>query len=552
MRNNPKKDLKNIFTRSSVADSVTGWLKSETDIVIDVTQKAIQENRFEVVKSALEDTTGIAREYIQSRIEYHSDQDIFINYLLEKLIDMKNMSRKDTHPEIMLSIATTARDIAIVTLDIKPIRSFAGENYLPLGFINLLKGICLSGEILKETSYAPMVTISYLVDIARVAIDRGFPRTANLISEALGEISRMTTKLHSSYTDIVSARANWGLGGLLDYMFINQDKIMVNRDYAYREVIDEINKSVETYLKDEERYQYTLRSNIKTFFGPLPTEQHGIAAVFIRSLQIKRKDEREYHYPLKALDEFLIGFNQNIMLGMKQRKYSDVQEMLEHLYMIGIALIGSMKKIKDDSTKSEALKVFKEHFLYPFINAISMSFKHDDKYNIPYDDYDDMFFSLIGILFYENDKKQFSTMLEDWMSKIIEIIQRHKGNIPVTHEGKKFLKYEIVHPLADLYRYLRLAGMWLNHYLPESNLLLSVVEEIKSQPAETIPQDNLYVGIVANRYPNSYFGEAWALRIPHIPYNSQYFQKANKSLYDQRGIDKFEKKIQENNNKEQA
>jgi len=539
--NNLSTDLRKVYIKFSVDDSVTSWLRSETEIVIDITQRAIQDNRFEVVRSALRDIVGLAEEYIQARLEYNSEQDKFITYLHEKLIDMKNLARKDTHPEIILSIATTAKDIAVATLSICPIRSSAGENYMPLGFINLLKNICLSEEILKETSYAPMMTISYLVDIGKAAVDKEFPRTANLISDALGEISRTTTKLHSYFTDVISAKANWGLAALLDYMLFNQDKIRINREFALKEIVNEINKSIKTYFEDDERYQYSLRANIKTFFGPLSTEEHGVATIFIRSLQIKRKNEKEYWYLLEVLEKFLIELNQNIMMGMDHRKYIDIKEMLEHLYMIGVVLTGFIERVKEENIKSKALKILREHFSYPFINAISMSFKRDDKYNIFYDDYIDTFFSLIGVIFFKNNKNEFNETIEDWTTKIIEIIQRHKQNIFIIHDGEKFLKYEIIHPLSDLYKHLRLLGVWFVKYSPKSKFLSSIIKEFKNQPPELVPKAPFGEDV---RYPKSLLGETWAVRRPYLPFNPSYFDKIDKALCEQKAIEEFEKKLQ--------
>ena len=40
------------------------WLKKENEILIDVIQKAIQENRFEIVDSGMQEFTEIVKKYI--------------------------------------------------------------------------------------------------------------------------------------------------------------------------------------------------------------------------------------------------------------------------------------------------------------------------------------------------------------------------------------------------------------------------------------------------------------------------------------------------------
>ena len=175
MKANIQADIEKVYTRFVVDESVTDLLKESSEIIFDIAQKAIQENRFEVVDSALNNVFDLANEYINARLEYTTERDAYIDYIHSRLIDAKNLVNKATHPKIMLSISRTAKDIALSTLQIKPIRNFAGENFIPLGFINLLSSICLSPEILKDTSYAPMSTIDYLVEIAKKAVDNNFP-----------------------------------------------------------------------------------------------------------------------------------------------------------------------------------------------------------------------------------------------------------------------------------------------------------------------------------------------------------------------------------------
>ena len=217
--------LEKVYTKYSVDKSVTEWLKESTEIVFDIVQKAVQHNRFEIVDSGLNNVIDITNEYIAARKDYFTEQDSFLTFVNEQLIDIKNLVQKNSHPKIILSIVRAAKDISMASLEIKPIRSFAGENFLPYGLITLISNICLSPEIVKDTSYAPMTTINYLVDIAKRAIDKNFPGTATIVTDRLGQIAIVTTKLHFLFAYSVADKANWGLAAVLDHLLFNQDKI---------------------------------------------------------------------------------------------------------------------------------------------------------------------------------------------------------------------------------------------------------------------------------------------------------------------------------------
>jgi hypothetical protein len=267
--------------------------------------------------------------------------------------------------------------------------------------------------------------------------------------------------------------------------------------------------------------------------------EHGIAAVFIRSLQKKQNNQQKWTL-FEMIDEFLTDLNQNIMVGMNNQKYIDVKEILEHVYMIGIVFISITKRIEEKRLKEEGLKILKVGFSYPFTNAISMSFKNNRKYHIFYDAYMHSFFSLAGIAFYENSGNIFNEIIEDWVSKIIEIIRRNKTNLVVIHEEQKFPRYEIIHPLKNLYRYLRLAGIWFNEYCPKSNLLKEIILEIKNQPLETIS-----IGIRGSEYlyPKDSIIDRWIVQRPYLSFDTSYFSSADIFLYNDQIKQKFESKL---------
>ena len=423
MKANIQADIEKVYTRFVVDESVTDLLKESSEIIFDIAQKAIQENRFEVVDSALNNVFDLANEYINARLEYTTERDAYIDYIHSRLIDAKNLVNKATHPKIMLSISRTAKDIALSTLQIKPIRNFAGENFIPLGFINLLSSICLSPEILKDTSYAPMSTIDYLVEIAKKAVDNNFPRTATLVTDKLGSIAVTTTKLHFLYGDTIAAKANWGLASILDYMFSKQEKTNLYIEHELDSILKEIDKSVTAFIEDDIKHHYSARSNIKTFFGPLA--EHGMATVFIKAL--RTKNDKHLSTTLKILEEFLLDMNQIVMKGMNNSKYLDVRDILENIYDIGIVFVSLVKDEKEPRLQHEMISQLQQRFYLPFTNAMSMSFKQDvNRYTIFDDDYIHQFFSLMGIIFYENKGHIFDNVLEIWADRLLDIIQKYK------------------------------------------------------------------------------------------------------------------------------
>lgn len=541
-----KTNLAKEYAKFSVDESVTNWLKESTEIIFDIIQNAVQNNRFEIVDSGLNNIVDIATEYTEVRKNYATEQDAFLTFIHEKLIDTKNLVGKNSHPKIILSIARAAKDISIAALEVTPIRSFAGENFLPYGFIALIADICLSPEIVKETSYAPMTTIDYLVDIANKAIDKNFPKTAIVVTDRLGQIAINTTKLHFLFADIVAGKANWGLAAVLDYLLSNQDKITLSAKYEIGSILEKIDQSITTYLEDDIKYHYSTRSNIRPLFGLMSTREHGIAAIFIRTFQ-KRYNERTLWLVIESLERFLGDINQNIMKGMNNSKYSDVKEILEHLYMIGIVLIPLINNKKTNpGLQQKIITLLEKSFFYPFTNAIQMSFKRDqNRYTIFYDDYMHTFFSLIGILFYENKDTLYKSVLETWITKVVEIIQKYKTKTMIQHADQTFPCYEIIHPLSDLYSYLRLVGTWTNKFLPKSNVLSKIVTEIKIQPQTTIKtssygQDNLYP---------KYMLQSWIVQRPSIMFYPKYFSDIDQTLVNDKLIQTFEKKLKGKNEK---
>ncbi len=534
---NQNLDMKKIYVKSQVDESVTDWLKEKIEPIFDIAQNSINENRFEMVDHALGEVVKIAKDYISHRLDYSFEQDAFLLFLHERLVDLKNTVQKNTHPRIMLGIARTAKDIAIASLDIKPIRANHGENFIPMGNINLLKEICISPELLKETSFAPLSTIKFLVDIANAAIDKDFPRTTTVVTEKLGNIAVTTTNLHFLFADSVAQQANWGLANVLDHFLSSLDRTKFYTKMEIQSVLEQIDKSVNAFMEDDIKHHYTMRNNIKPLFGTLSVREHGLAGIYIKAFQ-KDYGDRHLSTVIDSLDEFLTNINQSVMKGMNNSKYLDVKDALDHIYMIGMAFVWATNRKKADPRfQHEMIALLEKRFLYPYTNAITMSFKTDlNRYTIFDDDYLMAFFSLMGIIFFENKGTLYQSVLETWITNVLEIVQKYKTMTTEEHEGHTFERHEITHLLGDLYQYLRLTGVWLNKYFPKSALLPKLITELKGQPDVTkrtssYGQESLYP---------TYMMERWMVQRPYTAYRPKYFNDVDEALLDAESIHAFE------------
>jgi len=301
-----------------------------------------------------------------------------------------------------------------------------------------------------------------------------------------------------------------------------------------KSVLGQIDKSVNTFMEDDIKHHYTMRNNIEPFFGTMS----GLAWIYIKSLQ-KDYDDKHFSSVIESLDEFLMNINQSVMKGMRNSKYLDVKDVLDHIYMTGMTFVWATNRKKSDPKfQVDMTGILKNRFLYPYMNAISMSFKNDpNRYTIFDDDYMMAFFSLMGILFYENKGIIFQEVLETWVTKVLEIVQKYKTMTTVEHKGHTFEKHEITNLLGDMYQYLRLTGVWLNKYFPKSELLPTVISELKRQPDITkkpssYGQENLYP---------TYMMERWMVQRPYTAYRPKYFSEVDQALLDKKSIESFEK-----------
>jgi len=551
-RPSPLLDIEMKYRKWNVDPTVTKWLKEKCDIIFDVVQKAVQENRFEIVEGGLETIVDLTRGYVAGRKEYRSGEDDFITYIRDRLIDTKNLVTTTTHPKVMDSIIKTAGEIAKETLKIESIKTTYGRNFLPYSFVLLLKDIALSNEISKETSYAPMNACTQLVEIGKIAIDMKSPITAAAIAKELSKISKTMTQIHSFYTDCIAVKANWGIACLLSYTVGNLEKIQLPHRENILEMIGEaVNESIRSYLEDEPGYHIP-RGNITPFVGPILTE-HGIATILLNAIvKATTWDGKIRKDIIEFVKKFLDYLKEDILLGIQKNKKVDVNAILSHIYTIGMGLMQFINRIEDSEALKEVLQEIMEKIGDILYNSMSFGFNLEKQENPVFKESLHLFSSLIGGAFFEGDENKENIVMrvaEKKIRKLIDLIELGKTIVlPIECVDKKREYYNFVILLSQLYQHLRLIGSWVFKWMPKSELLYNIKEVLKNQPKITFIRKSIIgchldpIETEFELYPRSLPEVGWLIEQPLIPIlTMRELAKVNMELFDVENIKKFEK-----------
>ena len=232
----------------------------------------------------------------------------------------------NSHPKIMTSIANASSKIARETLKINSLNDMKYNDYSP-GFLNLLKEIMLSFEMVKNTSNLPAIASDNLVDVGKTAIDLEYPRVTESIVQILGEINFVATKLHLYRGDDISNYINSRIAYLLNYSIENLDKLGIYRKDILEDMINEINKNIDIYLKDDYIHSDI---NIKPYTASLYDYNISVIAHnLIRKIQNKEyvinNYEKDFNYDgLNILKKILDGLNHNINVSIKEKHLPEI------------------------------------------------------------------------------------------------------------------------------------------------------------------------------------------------------------------------------------
>lgn len=488
------------------------WLK-ETDIIIDIIQKSIQENRFEIVDSGFKDIESIVRRYLQLYRYFNSDEN-YLNYILDNLVASKGLVSKNSHPRIIKSIANCSGNLAKRTYEIN--NSYM--NYISRGFVDLLVDIILSHEMVKETSNMPLEACDQLVDIGKTAIYLEDPITAVNISKKLGNINRIaTTQMKNLRGDLIARYMNWGIALLLKYSLENLDKIE-NEKYILEDMINEINLNVTAYSKDEFIHSDI---NISTLTGFLPESIPNIANIIINKIE-----EDQNVNDLFLLQKLYGSLNFNIKNCIKTKKDSSAIELLNNTYTIGIELIKLITKIKDENLK-EIAKNLLENTIFSTLYEIMLEYL---KNNRSLHEALSIYFSFMGVMFFENNaNNEFYKILEKHISEVV----------------KTFSEIEDIHP--ENYSYMRLMGSWALKWNINRELLENIKDIIKIQD-DLISKKNamakkIFPDIDGNKYSKLFTRKT--IMIPVLKDYPKGFEAMNNELFNEDNRKNFEKYLKE-------
>lgn len=513
------------FGNSFEVDSNAKWLENKIEVLIDVTQKAIQENRFEIVDSGLKELVMIVKKYINlnKTILSRKQQDEFLSYIYISLIDSKNLISVNSHPKIMASITKYSGDIAKETLIIDKI-NFDSSNIFTLLFTRLLKEIILSLEFTKETSNTPEIACNQLIDVGKVAIDSEYPHVTQNIIKDLSEVNKIAIKMPSFRGDDISYRINGKIANLLNYSIENLDKIRVNRKYVLGSMISEIDSNIKFHLEDDNPHFFDV---IKILTGPVAENSISVIA---HTLIWKIRDEKfestnfEKYSGYDLLEKILDLLDHNIKLGIKMKKYLSALDLIENAYTIGIGLIKLIKDLDDTKSSEKAKKILENKVFVLLYKTISEFLKIEDSRlfnSIP------IYFSLIGITFVENEDEIFSDIIDKNIAISLDLLS----------EIKKYNdKREKV-----LYSYIRLMGLWIYKWNKKSSLLDKIIEIIKIQDEELAKETTFSRALpeYGRYYPEMLINKH--IETPIFPYEYNNFINTNNELFNDENRQEFEK-----------
>ena len=489
-------------------------IKDETEIIIDVIQKSIQENRFEIVDSGFKNIEKIVIEYISLNKSFLRaiSKEEFLDHILNNLINSKSLVSANKHPKIIKSFANCSGNLAKETYTI----NCSHMNYLSREFVDLLIEVVFGHEMEKETSNMPAEACDQLVAIGEIAIDNKDPLTAGNINGKLGKINRIATKMKNLRGDLIARYINLGMIRLLKYSLENLDKFENHQGYILNKMIEEINLNITTYAEDN--YPHS-DINISTLTRFLNQDISSISQTIIEKIRENEKDNGNFLYEI--LSKLIYSLNSNIKLCIETKKDSSAIELLNNSYTIGIQLTKLVTEIEDEKLKKNSKQILANIFdkLY---ETITFYLKTDDG---PLYESLPIYFSFMGLMFYENrDSTEFSNIIEKQILNIVELFEKEHIDLPN-------------------YTYVRLMGSWALKWKINPKLLKKIkdivkiqdklISERESKALKTLPD------IEGRKYSELFTRKT--IEIPISPsFNPGVFELENNSLFDEENRENFE------------
>jgi len=510
-------------------------LKHETEIIFDIIQKAIHEDRFEIADFGLKEVVEIVNNFICVKSdnlarEYEDD---FLDHIFDRIIDTENFVSKNNHPKIMNSIvdsigSVTKGILSTETTDPYIINQRGPLSSLTVALIESLRNICIGPEITKRTSYASGNACDQLIEIGKVSIDNKYPYRAVDVVKELGEISLKTTEMNFYRGNRLSQSSNQGIVYLLDYSLLNLDKIEMDKEYILTSIKDEVINVIKDYFENKNISLVSNPENIKSIIHPMAS--YSIAAIYLEAIKRIIEDNEDSKIIAEFMDKFLDDVSQLIKLGLDEERYFDVKDFSDSIYMTGFNLITSFHESRNDLLKEKLIDTLQKSY-----TPISKSLELNNHIN-PFIDYLDNYSSLLGLMFYNNrESKVFGEIIEN--------------NIKLIMNSENAINFNEMHP------YLRLIGLWVFKWMPDSEylnyikkILINKNVIISDYKSTVKPQGDEKKELYQKLYPKSFKGY-WNLKTPYEnenalikPFNNieKELIEVNKVLFNSEDIIKFE------------
>lgn len=502
--------------------------------ILGTVTQSIRNEQLEIFRAGIRAIAEITTEYIDQRIDYGTYNDSYLTFIVEQFIIMKDLAQESTNQKLLPEIILAAKSISLKCLEARPIRSDRGENSLIIGFTNLLKDICLSKELFKETSYAPSLVCSSLSDIGVAAINHEYPQEAqhSCISH-LSRISQLMISLQRTFPDYVSNMANHGIMKIVNHSLITLDSMRIDRSYLLESALDDIDKIMSKFIDTPADY-YRMSTVLSPFFGAMA--DNGIAQIFGRALSINYKNKRSHDFILKILEKLLQNLNQLITFKiLPSKRFLEADEVLEHLYQIGIFLIQFQYHTKNKEHKNQAKKILENNIFLILINMIKGSISIDKNWRLIGDLYSKTF-GLIGMLIFESlDKKRVDDfdIAENSTEKIVEFVNTLDQIKSAQNKDRD-----------KLLSFIRLSGTWLLRKDSKNELLQKIIKLVAFVEPRSGKSFDIILPFSDTLYPRPTlsFG-AWYPPRPMTAFYPYYWGELDKYLNDNQLKKAFEKRV---------
>lgn len=502
--NNIQRQMDNKFKKTDIYGD-TEWFENETEIIIDIIQKAIQENRFEIVDSGFKQIFIIVKKYInlnKTDLSQKSEDEL-LNYIRNSLINSKTIISINSHPKIISSYTKCSGGIAKETLKIKKDSDIQDDNIFSRKFVDLLGETILSDEISKETSNMHEIAGDQLVEIGKTAIDFEYPRVTEKICHILTEVNKKAIQIHSFRGERIFFYVTEKIHYLLDYSLKNIDKLGQSRKFILESMIMGIGSNIELYLI------FSIENNIGMI-----EEEYSISAI-THTLMIKIKDN---YGGLDILEEIIDLLYYNFNQGVERNRGWIASWLNENMYSTGVGLIKLINELDDSNSIKKSKNILEKVFFQIYKAMENLFLKNStllESHRI--------YFSLIGIAFFENDKRILSEIIEKQVLNILNIHFRLKNN----NGSRKTI----------FYQYIRLIGLWVYKWNENQELLDKIIEIIRIQDEFAIETETYNNLELESKYPKMFLVKQ--IEKP-IFYENKDFELINKELFNDENKNEFE------------